>query len=441
MRRLWWGGHEIERDVRELMRTQWLSKQELEAMQLKKIQQLIKYAYKNVPYYRNRYTKEGINPRDIKSLSDFQALPFVTKKDINNDLNAFLSSEYRGKVIKNKTGGSTGTPLRFFTDASSSRWGGAVRIRGRKWYGVREGEKVAWIWGVLRNKPHFDWSRRLKAGIKRERYLNVWSMTNEANMHSFAMKLIRWKPAVIRAYPSALYVFAKYIKEKGLLGISPRLIETTSEKMMDYQRQLIKTVFDCPIADCYSSLELYEMAYQCPKGSIHVCEPVYLEVIAGNQQAKPEGIGEVFVTSLTKFAMPFIRYKMDDMAIIGADDCPCGRKLPVLREIVGRNTDCLVTASGKFIVGSFINSIFWEKPEVVQFQVYQKSRKHLKVIMVCKKKVSSAFLDNIANELKAHLGNEIEIDLSVVDQIELTPAGKHRYVISEVNPDEYVLKK
>lgn len=300
---------------------------------------------------------------------------------------------------------------------------------------MEDGEKVAWIWGGVRNKHNFDWSRHLKHRIKRERYLNVWSMTNETNMQSFAMKLIQWNPAVIRAYPSALYVFAKYIKDKGIVGISPLLIETTSERLLDFQRQLFENVFQCPVADCYSSLELYEMAYQCPKGSIHVCEPVYLEVIAGNQHAKPGCIGEVFVTSLTKFAMPFIRYKTDDLAIYETDDCPCGRKLTVLRKIVGRNTDCIVTASGKFVVGSVINSIFWGKPEVTQFQAYQKSRNHLTVSMVCRENVSSTFLENITNELRSHLGSEIEIDLFIVDKIELTPAGKHRYVISEVKPD------
>ena len=84
MRRFWWGG-EIEQYVRSLMRTQWLSKQELESMQLKRIQRVIKHAYENVPYYRSRYRKDGVHPQDIKSLQNIHSLPLLLVKSLKSE--------------------------------------------------------------------------------------------------------------------------------------------------------------------------------------------------------------------------------------------------------------------------------------------------------------------------------------------------------------------
>ncbi len=434
LRLLWRGGLETRKHLSELERTQWLSRAELEGRQLAQLQQLVQYAYEHVPYYREWYRREDIHPQDIRSLKDFQALPFLTKEDVNQNLDKLIAPHLRGQAQPDETGGSTGQPMHFFVEDSFWWWNAALEWRGRGWYGVHEGDKMAWVWGAQRDMPGWSRSSRLKANIMQQRYLNAFGMT-EAKMQAFAETLVRWQPTMFRAYASALSLFAQYLREHDIAGIRPKLIETTAEKVTGPQRQLLEQVFQCKVADCYSARELATIAYQCEAGGLHVCETRYLEIVNKGQVAPPGQLGETVVTSLHQFVMPLIRYKNGDMGIYEAGSCPCGRGLPVLREIVGRTHDFLVTADGQFVHGEFFAYTFRVKPEVARYQIYQPDRQHLVVRLVCKQPVDSAWLENVRRELQARFGESMHISLDVVDHIELTRAGKHRFIISDVRPD------
>lgn len=433
-RLIWPGGLETRRHLRELESLQWLSRSELESWQLEKIRHLVKHAYQNVPYYRERYQREDIHPEDIKSFKDFQSLPFLTREDVNHNLDRLVAPHLRHKAQPDETGGSTGQPMRFFIEDSFWWWNAALEFRGRSWYGVHEGDRMAWVWGAQRDMPSWTWQSRLKARLMRHRYLNAFGLT-EPKMQAFAEMLVRWRPAMFRAYASALSLFARFVKEHGITAISPRLIETTAEKVTGPQRELLEGVFQCQVADCYSARELATIAYQCPMGGLHVCETRYLEVVADGRIVQPGEMGEVVVTSLHQYAMPLIRYRNGDMAIYEAGDCLCGRGLPVLREVVGRTHDYLVSADGQFVHGEFFAYTFRVKPEVARYQVYQPDPKHLEVRLVCRREIDSAWLQDVRQELQARFGEGMHISLQVVDDIPLTSAGKHRFIISEVKPD------
>ena len=117
-----------------------------------------------------------------------------------------------------------------------------------------------------------------------------------AKMQAFAEMLVRWQPSIFRVYPSALYLFAQYIKEQSINGIHPKLIETVAEKVTKTQRQFFEEIFDCPVADCYASRELTTIAYQCKIGGIHVCENNYLEIVADGKSVHPGNMGEIIIT-------------------------------------------------------------------------------------------------------------------------------------------------
>jgi phenylacetate-CoA ligase len=433
-RLLWPGGLKVRRLLRELERTQWFSPDELRAWQFARIQNLIRYAYDEVPYYRDRYRRLDIHPDDIRTWQDFQALPILTKEKATSNLDALVSSEMRGKIQPNETGGSTGRPFRFFVDESYHRWDAALELRGRGWYSAREGDKIALVWGAQRDMHMWDWRARLKAKIVRERYLNAYSMT-ESKIKAYAEMLVRWQPAMFRAYPTPLVLLAQYLKEKRITGIRPKFIETTAEKVTGPQRQVLEEFFQCPVADWYSARELGTIAFQCPNGGIHVAETRYLEIVSDDQVIEPGELGEVLVTSLNQFAMPFIRYRIDDLAIYEPSPCSCGRGLPVLRKIVGRRNDMIFTSDGLFVEEGYFALLFHNRPEIVRYQVYQPDRKRLEVRFVCKEKVDAPWCENVLDELQEHFGPNMSISLQIVDEIKLTRAGKHRYVISDVKSD------
>ena len=434
LRLLWPGGLESQKHLRELEKTQWYSRAELETWQLVKLQHLVQYAYEHVPYYHDRYQKEGIHPLDIKSLHDFQSLPILTKKDINEHLDSLVSPHLRSQAQQNQTGGSTGQPMQFFVENSFWWWNTALEFRGRGWHGVHQGDKIAWVWGAQHDMPSWSWSNRVKAYIMREQYLNAFSMT-DAKMQAFAERLVRWHPAIFLAYPSALTIFANYIKDHRINGIHPRLIETTAEKVMASQRQLLEEVFQCKVVDYYSARELGAIAYECEGGKLHVYETRFLETIVNDRAALSGQLGKIVVTSLNQFLMPLIRYENGDMGIYEATNCSCGRNLPVLKEVVGRTNDFLVATDGHFVHALGVDYIFRVKPEVARYQVYQPDRNHLEVRLVCRHIVDQVWFEAARSELQARFGTDMNITIQVVDDIALTPAGKHRYIISDVTPD------
>jgi len=434
LRRFFPGGPETRRHLRELERTQWLARYELEREQLARLKALVAYAYEQVPYYRELYRRNGVRPEAIRSFRDFQQVPFLTKEEVNNNLNSLISPEFSDRVKPDSTGGSTGQPMRFFIDKSFHWWDAALEFRGRRWYGVSEGDKIAWVWGAARDMHIWSRKARLKAKIQQNRYLNAFDITDE-KMKAFAEMLVRWRPEMFRAYASALSLFARYLKEHGITGIRPKLIETTAEKVTDPQRELLEEVFGCKVADWYTARELGTIGFQCPQGGMHVCETRYLEVIANGKPAAPGELGEVVVTSLHQYAMPVIRYKIGDMAIYDPKPCPCGRGLPVLREVVGRIQDFLVTADGHFVHGGYFPHTFREWPEIKEYQVYQPNKASLEVRIVCGKRVDSVWLERLRAEVQNRFGPGTRIVISIVDNIPLTKAGKHRFIISDVKPD------
>jgi phenylacetate-CoA ligase len=362
-------------------------------------------------------------------------VPFLTREDVRDNLDALIARNHSRKdLFPDQTGGSTGEPMRFLVEDSFWWWNAANLFRVRSWHGVREGDKIAWFWGARKDMPDWSRRRRLRAYLMQERYLNAFSMT-ERKMSDFAAMLVDWQPAMLKGYASALSLFARYLEGQDPTSIRPRYIEATSERLSDPQRELLEHVFACRVADHYSCREMGTMAYQCKEGGFHICADVrYLEVVAGNRLVQPGQLGEVAVTSLNQFAMPFIRYKNGDMAIYDGNRCPCGRGLPLLKEVVGRTNDYLVSADGQFVHSEFFAYLFRVKPQVVRYQVYQPEKDYLEVRLVCKCQVSDKWLDGVRVEIQDRFGSSTNVLLRTVDHIALTPAGKHRYIISNVEP-------
>ena len=406
---------------------------ELERYQLLRLQAVVRHAYERVPFYRDLYRRLDIHPEDIRSLADFEALPTTSKRDVVEHLETFVTPELRSRGQLIMTGASTGEPMRFYIDDSFWRWNVAYENRGRGWHGVREGDKMAWVWGARRDMYAGTWLARSKAAIMRHRYLDAFAMDG-ASMREFAHMLQRWQPPMIRAYASMLHIFARYLEANRIEAIRPRLIEVTAEKLKAGQRELIERVFECPVTEGYTAREFATVAYACEAGRSHVSETCHLELIADGTVVPAGGLGEVVVTSLHQFLMPFIRYRLDDEAYLDADACPCGRSLPTIKEIVGRKNDYIVTPDGKHVHDGFFAYYFWTKPQVARYQVHQADIGRLQVRMVCVEPVDRDWLGTIDTELRSHLGPGIKIEPEVVEAIPLTAAGKHRFIVSDVPP-------
>lgn len=407
----------------------------MEAYQWKRLQQLLKHAYANVPFYRQRFDKAGLDPADINSREDWQRIPILTRSDIQANLADLVATNSdKSKIHLNSTGGSTGTPMSFFQDNEHLAYHQANKLRFRAWGGYEKGDKIAMLWGADRDIPTRGWVERQRIHfVRRERWLNSFNITPE-KMEQFAHQLIRWQPKYILAYASSAYLFASFLQKQGLDLIRPVAVETSADKLYDFQRQLIEDVFQCPVFDFYGSREIGGIAGECEmhKGLHVFSDIVYLEVLKNGQPVTPGEMGEVIVTNIPNLTMPFIRYQNGDLARVSDETCSCGRPFPLLSEIVGRACDTLSTPNGQYVHGEFFSHIFYGVEGIQRYQVYQKSLNEIKIAIESRVDLPESLLQTLRQKVTRHLGPEVEVKLQLVDSIPLTPTGKYRYVISQV---------
>jgi len=422
----------------QLKEHQWWSSDDIAALQLERLKLLLRHAYQNVPYYNRKFTEAGLHPDDIKTVDDLPRLPVLTREDVRENFSDLIAKNFpRSQMIPYATGGSTGKPLQFYISKQSLNWGTAMVHLAYSWYGCEWTAKMASLCGFSRRMlPSRNLIAIVSPLIFRRVQLDGYNMT-ESKMEDFVQKLVKFEPRGMIAYVSPAYVFAKYLKHKGISNIGLQAVITQAEKLLPHQRQLLEEVFHCEVFDCYGSREVPSMAFECPQHTgYHIStENVVLEFIRNNKPVSPGEMGKIVVTDLHNYAMPFIRYENGDLGISSSEKCPCGRGMPLMKEIVGRTSDIIIGTGGKYMSGILFANILRHKPWVKQFQVRQNKNKDITVNIVPGTLPGEKELESTKAVLQQEVGDAIKLDIIFVDSIAATESGKYRYTISEVSPE------
>jgi phenylacetate-CoA ligase len=143
----------------------------------------------------------------------------------------------------------------------------------------------------------------------------------------------------------------------------------------------------------------------------------------------------VAITDLTNASMPFIRYLNGDRAIAGFEQCPCGRGLPLLKRVVGRRLDMLETPDGRRVPGEFFPHLIKDFASIRRFQVIQDESDRIQVCLVVNGDWRPDTLQMLERQIRAVVGDVVHLEIGVVENIPLTPAGKLRVVIRNFSSD------
>jgi phenylacetate-CoA ligase len=407
--------------------------------QLRAISALLHHAYATTSFWRARLDWSGLRPEDVRSFDDFRAVPVLTKSDLRGHAEDILSSQFdRSALHRKKTSGSTGVSVEVFVDEAAMQWKRACTLRADEWSGWRLGERVAKVWGnpeYLKN----GWRGRLRNRmLERARYLDTLHM-DEAALARFAGSLRRRPPSLLFGHAHSLYLLAQYFRENGGAGFQPRGIIATAMVLHDWERQTIQSVFGRPVTNRYGCEEVSLIACECERHQgLHVnADGIYVEVVRPDgSPAAPGELGAVVVTDLFNRAMPLIRYKVGDLAVLSNHLCTCGRGLPLLERVEGRVADYVVLPGGRMISGiSLTENFAMLVPGLAQFQIVQEAAQRFRFRIVRGPDFGPGSLAEIRRLATERFGPEVEYECEYLDRIPPEPSGKYRFCISKVkNP-------
>lgn len=434
-------GRHIFARLENLNRTQWFSRDELLTLQHEKLFKLVEYANRYVPYYQHKFKEVGFQPDDLRhDIDNLTKIPVLTKDIIRNNWNDLLTTELklRKHLSELCTSGSTGEPLVFMQDTNFRDAVTADVQRHLGWAGCDLGDNHALIWCAAA-KPSLNW--KVRTGLidlvwNRFR-LNAYSMTKE-NMTTFAKRVRQKKPKILFGFPSDLHLFAQFIRQSSYTDIYFNGIFSTAETLIPPVRSFIEETFHCKVFDRYGTFELGGVGCECEEhNGYHVsAENNYVEILVDGYAANPGEVGDIIVTNLNNWGMPFIRYDIRDIGSWQNNgDCACGRASPKMKSLEGRIRDAFLTRDGRTIFTGFSGHAFHclAQPGIRQFQVIQKTLDRILVRLVSDRELSETNLEEIIRAFKGTFGENVVVDFEVLDDLPKLPSGKHQYLMSEIN--------
>lgn len=413
---------------RELERSQWLSRDEIAALQLRRLRDLLTHASTTCPYYRDSWRAAGLDPASVTDLASFRRWP-ITGKAIRRTHRDGIRSEAPGiRMLSKGTSGSTGEPFAIDYDEGSLQRRVAAAFRGYAWAGAQPGVKQFYFWGepVFARPAEAVRKDRLHHRLYR-RHLHNSLTFREGEVRRVLADYERARAGVIVAFTRPLYEWARVMQLQGLTPTPPRAIVVGAEKLHDFQRAVIEEVFAAPVFETYGSREVMLIGAECDRHrGLHITsEQLLVEIVDDDGAPVAPGVeGRVIVTDLFNTGAPFIRYDIGDRAVASDRTCDCGRGLPLLERVVGRQVEVLATLDGRRIPGEVFPFLFKDQFEVARYQATQETADRVVVRVQLRQAWPEEAKAATIAALKTLVGEGMTIDLRIVDEIQESAGGK-----------------
>ncbi len=420
-------------NLHKLRKNQWLTLPELENLQAEKLNALLHHAYCNVNYYRKLFDQTGIRPPDIKSIKDLVKIPITSRRE----LQALPKEEIiatginPARCLKLRTSGSTGMPLDIFLDSSeiTLRW-----LFYRRMY-FANGAKLRDKEIKITTPQHFatgQWFQKI--GILKIKYLSIFDSIEDQ-----LKVILAFKPDIIESYASTLKNLAMEFKEKRIKNIRPRIIFSTAELLNRRDREFLESVFRAEIFDYYACNEFGIIAWECKEhNGYHIdSDNAIVEFLKEDgTKAKPGEEGEIVITSLNSYTMPFIRYRMGDIGVLSDKKCPCGRTLPLMKIMIGRTNDFVVLPSGLKISAYKLMVTMDSIKGIHKYKITQEEGRKIRINIVFQETLLKSEITyktmKLIETYKGILGTDMAIEVIPEKEIVNEKIGKHRYVVSRL---------
>ncbi len=411
-------------------------RERLEAFQFERLGELLRAAYEHTRYWRAVMDAAGARPDEVKTLADLRRLPLLEKETIRTRREEMSWRGAARRTWLGRTGGSTATPIEFYTSALREAHINAVRMRGHAWVGMRRGEREMYFWGSPVERAKQDAVKSVRDWFIGDGFTDGFNVTEDA-VPRLVAAWRRFRPKCIFCYPSSMALVVKLAGRHGidLRGVKQAGLEMiiTTAEILGPMREEIAEAFSVPVYDSYGLRELGLIAHDCARQTMHATEEQFiLETVDPHTLAPTEGEGELVVTSLISYPTPMIRYRTGDLVSLDDTPCPCGRTLRGVRVSGGRAVDFIVTSKGVWLSGMVFTYLLRQVPGMVKLQAQQERIGHLRLLVVPDDRFASVGKAMLLHNIRKWLGCDDEIEIIEVADIPISQSGKHRLVISRV---------
>jgi len=417
-----------------LQRSQWMKKERLAQMQARKLQDMVRHAFRNVPMYNRLYKAAGVCASSITDTRSITRLPTITKQYLRDtplaertSLDADVNSCFR-----RTTSGSTGIPLAILEDQRSLTYYGALLLR-RYWaHGMRPQHKVCIYPGADR-RSFFTNTGGVLGFIMRRK---VRRLALAADVHDHMSLLSKWKPDILMAPPSYFRTLIEATEKAGQ-RMALKVAIASGEMLDRSTRKLIGETFDAEVFDVYGLSEVGGVAWECPTHcGYHInADSLVVEFLRNGEPLSDGESSEMCFTNLYRKATPIIRYLSGDMAIPLEDECLCGRKLPSIKNIQGRVVDSIATIDGRHISPHTVMYTLEDIPGVAEYRVMQEADYSVTILV----KMLGPDAERAVESLRVRCGQlfgEMQVEIKLVDRMPDQRDRKRRVVESNVKSSQ-----
>jgi phenylacetate-CoA ligase len=397
-------------------------------IQKEKLEQILRYTLKNVPYYKNIAYDE-----DISSYENLKKFPILTKELLRKERENLVSEEFNiNDLKKNFSSGSSGIQSYSYSEKKNVFYLQGLSYHWYMWGGFGFGNSVLQF-GI---SPNRTLPKKLKDIFFRVNYQEAFSL-NDSDYKRIYNDLKKDKTEFIIGYPSAINQLAEYLNKNNLQHSIKTIISLGDKLFGHFEDNFIKA-FDNPLViDTYGCAEGFLIACRYDTPYYYISAPhVYVEIVDDNGQEVEDGeLGHVLVTCFTNLAQPFIRYKLGDLAVkLPKEKYPKDRKFqyPLLERIVGRETDVVKTPNGKTLIVHSFTGIIEYYPDIKQYQIIQESINEIVIKYITDNLIplKDNTLQEIEHKINILTDNTVKVIFEKTDFIANSPSGKPQIIKS-----------
>lgn len=413
--------------LEELKTRESWSRTEIEAFQLDRLNSLWLHATSTVPHYQ-RLAETHHLPKRFGTLDEFTSLvPALKKETVRDHPRDFLSNRPAPGQWR-LTGGSTGTPTQVYWPHRAHRQSLCARYRCQMLWGIDIFDRQAMLWGhanTFVGGPRglvARCARPIEDRLRGRMRLSAYRLS-EKDLDRYIRRIQAGRPRWIYGYSSAVYILARRAAELGESFPSVRLVMLAGEPAYDWIVRESEKVFAAPTISEYGSMECGNIAHQWKDRKLHVRDDqFFLETVENG-----DGQYEIRTTVLNNTSFPLIRFAIGDLSDEKIERP--ARGFSTLSSVTGRCNDMVVARSGRLVHPMGVKHIFEQYPQIRRFKAHQDTTGHLYV------QIETATPDLDMHKATQQLSELLEGYNATVEKVDLisgSPAGKHRWIVSEL---------